>query len=608
VILPPYRPRLAGAFIAVSLLLGLWALVTAVSGGFRFEIGSLVVSSRNPVRPAIAALAFALVALAFDRVRARTILREALDVVSRATRFIVPLTVIGVLLAAVQFGARAASGADESGYVSQSVLWLHGKLRIEQPVAAGLPWPNVDATLSPLGYRHLPVGHALVPTYAPGLPILMAGARLFSTCAPFFIVPICAAMLVLFTWLLGRRVFGEVTGIAGSVMVAASPVVLMLMLAPITDVPVAAFWMGALFFADVATIRSAAVAGVLAGIAAWIRPNLAPLALFPLILTIVPGGSRRAIVGRAIALCTSAAPFAVFLGLLHQSLYGSPFSSGYGDISTIYSLHHFPENARRYAAWWWHVEGVAGWLFVIGVFRPRPPETRWRVLTLVAFAVAVGLSYMFYLSFHHWGFLRFVLSAVPIAVLLSADAVVWIASTFGTRVTAVALAVVTIVTAIRGIELARSENVFVEAADEQRYADGGVYVNEVTPDRSVVLTMQHSGSVRYYSGRLVLRYDLLDPAWLDRALDALEARGFSISALLEDWEERDFRARFAAERSTRVLDAGPHAIRRSGVRELRFFILRGPGARPGGPPARMPTTSPSDCPPVSPNFVSPPGE
>ena len=32
------------------------------------------------------------------------------------------------------------------------------------------------------------------------------------------------------------------------------------------------------------------------------------------------------------------------------------------------------------------------------------------------------------------------------------------------------------------------------------------------------LTLQHSGSVRYYGHRVSLRYDLLRPEWLDRAL------------------------------------------------------------------------------------------
>ena len=51
----------------------------------------------------------------------------------------------------------------------------------------------------------------------------------------------------------------------------------------------------------------------------------------------------------------------------------------------------------------------------------------------------------------------------------------------------------------------------------------------------------HSGTVRYYAGRVTLRFDLLDPAWLDRAIAWLEARGHHPYILLEDWERRSSR-------------------------------------------------------------------
>lgn len=595
----------ARALLALAALLGVWALIALVTGGFRLQLPGFTLSSRNPVRPAVLAAIAAFVAWRFDRTWVEASVRAALPPLSGfTTRLLGPIAAAAVLIVGVTLGARAASGADESGYVSQSVLWLRGNLRIEQPFAGLMPWPDADATFSPLGYRAVP-GHAIVPTYAPGLPLLMAGARLLSSCAPFYVVPICSGMLVLFTWLLGRRVFGATTGIAGAVMVAVSPVVLMLTLSPMTDVPVAAFWIASLFAADLATVRSAAAAGVLGGIAAVIRPNLAPLALFPLFLTMVHGGGVRAAFLRGVTLSAAVAPFAAFIGALHNYLYGSPFTSGYGDASSIFSLDNFSANVVLYPRWWWQAHGVIGWLFVIGVFRPRPVETRRRAYVLIAFAVSVWLLYVFYLPFDHWGYLRFMLSAAPIALLLSADAVAWIASRHGASVSAFAVALVTAVAVVRGIDVAHAHNLFVNAAGDQRYVDAGVYVDQLTPPKSVILTMQHSGSVRYYSGRPILRYDLLDPAWLDRALDALDRHGYSTYAVIEDWEEEILRKRFEGQASTRLFDAGPQAVRRSAGGELRFFVLRAAEPRHGGPPVRMPRTSRSDCPPASPRFATP---
>jgi hypothetical protein len=132
-----------------------------------------------------------------------------------------------------------------------------------------------------------------------------------------------------------------------------------------------------------------------------------------------------------------------------------------------------------------------------------------------------------------------------------------------------------------------------------------VYIDSVTPRATVVLAMQHSGSVRYYSGRLTLRYDLLDPEWLDRALGRLEELGFSTYALLEDWEEDLFRKRFSAQQAIRLIDAGPLAVRPTPGGELRFFAMKAPAAKPGARPVRVPRTARSGCIDVSPRFATP---
>ena len=67
--------------------------------------------------------------------------------------------------------------------------------------------------------------------------------------------------------------------------------------------------------------------------------------------------------------------------------------------------------------------------------------------------------------------------------------------------------------------------------------------------------MQHSGSIRHYSGRPTLRYDSLDPEWLDRAIAHLRSAGYEPYLLLEKFEVPIFRERFAAQKSVALLDA-----------------------------------------------------
>ena len=92
---------------------------------------------------------------------------------------------------------------------------------------------------------------------------------------------------------------------------------------------------------------------------------------------------------------------------------------------------------------------------------------------------------------------------------------------------------------------------------EQRYVTIGRDVADTTPPNAVVFAMQHSGSVRFYTGRLTVRYDSLPPDSLDRAMELLRARGFRPYFLLEAWEEPAFRDRFARTSTAGRLDWRP---------------------------------------------------
>jgi hypothetical protein len=159
---------------------------------------------------------------------------------------------------------------------------------------------------------------------------------------------------------------------------------------------------------------------------------------------------------------------------------------------------------------------------------------------------------------------------------------------------------VTVIAVMSGVHRARWDGFFNHATDNQRFVDAALYIDAISPEATVVFAMQHSGSVRFYSGRQTLRYDVLDPEWLDRSLDTLQHFGFSAYALLEDWEEQSFRNRFRDQRATKLLDAGPLAVRRTGRNELRLFELNKAKTRPNPEPLEIPRTSRFSCLDVSP--------
>ena len=281
-------------------------------------------------------------------------------------------------------------------------------------------------------------------------------------------------------------------------MVAASPAVLSSALAPMTDIPVATLWMAALFAADRPTRKGAAVAGALAGLAILIRPNLAPLAACPLMLSAVHGGDRRAILARVITLTVAGGTVCVFCRDPPRPAVRIAVHVGDGSASMIYSLRNVPPNLLAYSAWWWYAHGIVGWLFLAGLFQPRRSDRRRRAMVLILFAVLVALCYLFYMPFDYWGYLRFVLLAAPIVMLLSADGVAWLSSHLGAAGSKYGLVLVTALAVVHGVSRSRGEGFFRNAQADRRYVDAALFIDSVTPPATVVLSMQHSGSVRFY--------------------------------------------------------------------------------------------------------------
>jgi hypothetical protein len=591
----------ARALLIISAILAIWAALIAVTGGFRIELGPIRISSRNAVRGFLlslvpAALAWRLAYQEWLELRlSRSIpLLERYSVVSAA------LLAVAVLIAGVTCGGRAAAAADASGYVSQSALWIDGSLKIDQTFTRSLPWPEAKHTFTPLGYR-AGVGDAMVPTYAPGVPLLMAAARLVSTCGPYLVGPISCALLVLFTFHLGRQIFGPATAVAGSALVACSPVVLFMSFTPMADVPAATFWTGALAAAASGTPRASLCSGLLTGVAILIRPNLVPLAVFPWVMTILRCNGPRPLFVRTALFAAGSVPAALVIAWLNDYLYGSPLTSGYGDLSSGFAVRYAAINVKNYSAWWFESQGPLAFLFVGALFRRREKMAResW---VLVAFGLGVALLYLFYIPFEEWWFLRFVLPAVPLVFLFCADAVEWAAH----RSLAVQAAALLAFTLSAGGHAARffdTHDIGGLGVGEQRYVEPALYIADRTPADAVVLTMQHSGSLRYHAGRLTMRWDAIDPAWLDRAVDYLHDHGIATYVLLEYWEEPQFRERFKGQRVLNELDLGPLATGRSG--EQRFYPLVAAGSGTRRVPEIIPLRPDRPCLEISPHYVEP---
>ena len=571
--------------LAAVLLLS-WAAFIAVSGGFVVDLGALRISSRNPTRVAAAGILLALVAwrLAYrERLRRaalavpgalrRTEVRFAAmaDRLPRVAGYFAWSSALALLVLAILYGGRVAGGADAFGYLSEAALLGAGRLGVDQSFAAPLPWPDAAGSFVPIAYR-LGAGNVMGPTVAPGLPLLMAFAAALSACGPYLLVPFCGALLVLATWRLGKRLFGAGPAVAATALVACSPVVVFESLVVMADVPAAAFWISSLAVSLQRTGASSLGAGVLAGVAILIRPNLLPLAVFPWLLAVCRIPRLKAAALRTALFAAGSVPAALVIGLINQRIHGSAFTSGYGDLGAAFALEHAAINLRLYSGWWVESQGIAGLLFVLALW-PWRAAVRREVVILIGYAVAAVLLYLFYLPFDQWWYLRFMIPAIPIVVLLCADAVAWLTQ-WSTAARAVALTALLIAGGWHAVTFADSKDILTNSESEQRrYLDAAVYLDATLPADSVVLAMQHSGSIRYYAGRLTMRWDALDAGSLDAATAALHARGVPIYAAIESWEEEEFRRRFAGQSALTRLDSG--AIAKSDDGEVRIYALSG---------------------------------
>jgi len=559
-----FRHRLMQVSVVVSLLAGSWTLALVLTGGLAFQLGSLLLSSRHALNPAILAV---LSAVAAFKLATR-------DEQRREWPSLVSSTIaVGAVVAIVWFGLSkglfVAAASDAYGYVSQADLWAHGDVIVQQPWAREMTWPNAANALAPLGYRpHRPAAHGtdIVPIYAPGVPILMAAFKLVGGArAVYYVVPLLGGLAVWITFLMGRRLAGPFVGAAAAVLLATSPTFLFEVTAPASDVA-ATFWWTLALFALMVDSRSAALgAGAATGMAILTRPNVAPLALVlaaPAIVRIIRASSaqdRRHSMMVLLWFAAGSLPACALIGLLNRELYGSPLSSGYGSLADLYAWSHAWTNVAHYLRWLIETQTI---VVVFALAAPFVVPRATALLWLGSIVAIFGL-YLFYLPFDDWWYLRFLMPMFPALFVLTT--VVLLRVVTAGRV----LLATVIVTALawHGVSLAADRGASQVWEAEQRYAEAGAYVAAALPARAALLSMQHSGSARFYSGRITVRYDFIGRNDLDRVLDDLKRLGYQPFFLLDVAEEADFRSRFSGGSSLGALDWAPKTtIHRGSVR------------------------------------------
>jgi hypothetical protein len=202
----------------------------------------------------------------------------------------------------------------------------------------------------------------------------------------------------------------------------------------------------------------------------------------------------------------SAVPSCLLIGFLNAKFFGSAVSAGYGPLEALYKWSYLVPNLQRYPYWLLRTETPIVLLVFLAPFlihrlnrgkvaalRPRTVSMAW-----LAFIALIFLAYLFHFPNNSWFWLRYVLPAFPALFVLTCVGVVALLTRFdrGIRVVWTALVVATV--AFYGVAFAAADGVFNFKDGERKSQAIGRHIAARFPERAAFISLQHSGSIRYY--------------------------------------------------------------------------------------------------------------
>jgi len=515
-------------------------LFTALTGGGRLGAGGFALSVRDWTRPAILLAVLCLcwiVVLWRDRASPDR-LQRACDQLARAGLAAIVLLLGGLGLWAL---VDSCGGLDSHGYVSAARAVESGHLTVAQPLVSWLPLERAIDSLAPLGWVPAVDGHAIVPRFPLGLPLVMAAFEAIAgPRGPFYVAPVLGAATVWFAFVLARRAGDARAAGLAAALVAAHPLFFTYAIQPMSDVP-ATFWIGLAVTLLYRDRQFPVLAGAAAGMATLTRPTLAVAGL---VLAGFSDARRRFLIGIL--------PFVGISLAVNAILYGSPLSSGYGGNASLFAVHVVPRNVVVYGKWLLIINTpllalllVAAWFVV---------DRRLFAIGCTVFA-AVSLPYLFYVfEADDWEMLRFLLPGLVPLIAVAAVAAAALAERH-LPMRMAPLAVVALAGGVAAASLAFLEGrgVFRLRQVESKYPAVASWIDQHTAADAIVLAALHSGSVHYYSGRTTLRWDQIPPDRLAPTLAAVAARKRAAFLVIDgDGERLEFFKRFGANPPARI--------------------------------------------------------
>ncbi|HEY5552291.1 MAG TPA: phospholipid carrier-dependent glycosyltransferase [Opitutaceae bacterium] len=440
-----------------------------------------------------------------------------------------------VALLATHIGAYAG-GSDSSGYLNNARLLRECKARIPQRSLPGLPPERLEPfAYVPLGFRPVE-GHDMAPTYPTGLPLLLAAASVIAgwDAGPHWTIGIQALLGALLVFGLGRQC-GLSPGFAGlgALIVALSPLYLFVSFQALSDMPALVWTTGAVMLAWQSRTRPGIflplAAGATFAMAVLVRPTNF-MAIAPIAIALGLDWRRCVLFG------IGGLPGAVFLALFNHAAFGSAFEQGYVGIPGLLSGGYVAMTIAHYARWLPVVLTPVA-VLVLGLPWLARAAPRRTLLLTVWIACFAGFYAFYHFTHEVWWSLRFVLPAFPPLAV----AAVLVLQRLATRITRpatrwIAGAVLAITVVAWSLPWAKHLHAISIGRGESVYRDSAEWAGENLPSDAVVLAMQTSGALFFYTDFTILRWDRLTPANAAAVDAALTGSQRPLHAVLHPFE------------------------------------------------------------------------
>jgi hypothetical protein len=228
-------------------------------------------------------------------------------------------------------------------------------------------------------------------------------------------------------------------------------------------------------------------------------------------------------------------PGAVFLSVVNLQLYGRAMTTGYGAIESMFRLEYIRPTVLAYAKWLpvmltpaVILLGAVPWMLYRRADR--------RLVILSVWAMVMPCFYATYSVTHgSWPSIRFLLPSFPAIIILMLLVMSGMVSQVSARLRwsfGVLFAVFALGWNVWWLDsLGQPPKI-----GESQYAKATAWANENLPKNSMILTMQTSGALLYYTQFKFLRYDQFEQDAFAQVERACGAANRTIYAMLFPFE------------------------------------------------------------------------